>query len=112
MDLNDRERELIMATAAQAIAESELPRVMRERDMLLAACRILVNCADIAAEYWDQDQDSKVGKFLRAMSGNLKGYRGDIDKAHQAIALCESSNHTGDPCPTPTQTDLQPKSST
>lgn len=37
----------------------------------------------IAAEafsYWDRDQDMKVGKILRALSGELPGYRADIDK--------------------------------
>jgi hypothetical protein len=46
-------------------------------------CEELLSIRKIAAEafdYWDSDQDMKVGKILRALAGELPGYRADIDK--------------------------------
>jgi hypothetical protein len=49
--------------------------------------RLLQSVKSIAAEafgYWDDDQDMKVGKILKALSGDLPGYRADIDEIVKA----------------------------
>jgi len=50
-------------------------RFLREAKADLYAClKAVVAWADTVGDYWDADQDSKVGKHLAAMSGRLKGY--------------------------------------
>jgi hypothetical protein len=34
---------------------------------------------------WDSDNDSRVGKLLKALAGHLRGYRADIDAIHDAM---------------------------
>lgn len=53
---------------------------------LLEAMETFAKIAAEAREHWDADADSKVGKLLKAMAGDLPGYRADIDAAHKAIA--------------------------
>jgi hypothetical protein len=53
------------------------------------ACAYRLGAADMAQkitkiaqemfDHWDSDNDMKVGKMLKALSGNLVGYRQDID---------------------------------
>lgn len=31
---------------------------------------------------WDNDNDPRVGKILKALAGHLRGYRADIDAIH------------------------------
>lgn len=37
-------------------------------------------------DHWDNDRDSKVGKMLMALGGELPRYRHDIDEARAALA--------------------------
>jgi hypothetical protein len=49
---------------------------------------LLKSVQSIAAEalrHWDNDEDMKVGKMLRALSGKLPGYRIDTDIINAAI---------------------------
>ena len=69
--------------AAFHASEREL---MDTRDELLAALNDAVQIAKTAHEYWDSDQDSKVGKYLMALAGYLPGYSGLTDGVHKAIA--------------------------
>lgn len=49
--------------------------------MELDDCRDgIIRIAGEALIHWDQDRDAKVGKILRALSGDMPGYRADIDK--------------------------------
>ncbi len=56
------------------------------RNELLEALETMVKVADEAHQHWDADRDMKVGKYLLAMAGNLKGYRADLTKVHEVIA--------------------------
>ncbi|MCK9558190.1 MAG: hypothetical protein M0R50_09150 [Candidatus Cloacimonetes bacterium] len=56
--------------------------------------KLLKSVKYIATEafcFWDNDQDMKVGKILKALSGELPGYRVDIDKIIDEIKRCEES---------------------
>ena len=65
--------------------------VVKQRDELLAALNDAVQIAKVAHEYWDRDQDSKVGKYLMALAGNLPGYSALTDGVHKAIASVNGS---------------------
>ncbi len=45
-----------------------------------------VSVAKTAFEHWDNDQDSKVGKYLLALAGRLPGYDGRTDAVHKALS--------------------------
>lgn len=53
---------------------------------LTSALETMVKVADQAFNLWDADEDAKVGKYLKAMAGHLKGYREDLTQAHDALA--------------------------
>lgn len=63
-----------------------LQYVLESRAELLAACKTFIECAAIAHDYWDADQDMKVGKMIMAMSGHTKKYRADLTAAHDALS--------------------------
>lgn len=42
-----------------------------------------------ALEEWDKDNDHRVGKMLKAIAGESKGYRADIDQMHVAFAAAD-----------------------
>lgn len=65
--------------------ERQLEAITKQRDELLAALEDAVSVAKTAHEHWDNDQDSKVGKYLIALSGRLIGYDGRTDAVHKAI---------------------------
>lgn len=67
--------------------ESAVKTCLAERDAAMAALRGVVREARTAHEYWDKDQDSKVGKHLAAMSGYLKNYCDDATAIHAALAM-------------------------
>lgn len=69
--------------------EAVLAETKRQRDDLLDALIHFKIQAGVAYDYWDADQDSKVGKRLLALAGRLPGYHKDIDAAHAAIAKTE-----------------------
>ncbi len=64
---------------------AQLVKVTQERDALLAACLVLIKAATDAEDHWQNDRDSKVGKLLCAMIGQLPGYRAELDNAAQTI---------------------------
>lgn len=64
----------------------KINRLERENANLRKAIATLVKYADKTFEYWDADEDHKVGKRLRAMAGGLPGYDATID---EAMKLCE-----------------------
>jgi hypothetical protein len=74
-----RTREENEANAESIVnASNELERILK----LLKSARDL---AKEAFDAWDSDQDMKVGKILRALSGELPGYRADTDLINAAI---------------------------
>lgn len=56
-----------------AVAEIEAQRT---------AVESLVKIAEEAFTEWDSDNDPRVGKILLALSGEVPGYRADIDAMH------------------------------
>lgn len=59
-------------------------------DEILAALKDSVSVAKTARDHWDKDQDSKVGKYLIALSGGLPGYDKRTDEIHAAIAKAKA----------------------
>lgn len=54
---------------------------------LAAALESAIRIADEARDEWDAAPSGmKAGKLLIALSGNLPGYRADIDAIHAALA--------------------------
>jgi len=48
----------------------------------------LLMCADVASEvyiHWDNDRNTKVGKYLLALAGNLPRYDNRTDSIHSVI---------------------------
>lgn len=64
---------------------TERSKLERQRDELLAALLDAVSVANTSLEYWDKDNDVKVGKYLIALAGRLPGYDGRTDAIHKAI---------------------------
>lgn len=58
---------------------------MPEVSELVAALEKLVEVVNITHDYWDKDQDAKVGKLLAAMGGHLPKYRADLDSVHEIL---------------------------
>ena len=58
-------------------------------DELREALRSVIKIAAEARADWDADRDSRVGKILIALSGELRGYRADIDAIHAALTKAE-----------------------
>lgn len=58
---------------------------------LLGACEVLVNVSGVAMDYLENGSGYEAGKLLKALSGNLPGYRNDVDRAHAAIAYAKQS---------------------
>lgn len=56
---------------------------------LASALKSVPKIAGEAHDYWDADQDHKVGKILSAMEGRMVRYRPDTDALHAAIARIE-----------------------
>ena len=53
---------------------------------LLRASERMKELTEEAFQRWDADEDMKLGKLLKAMSGHLPGYLPDIDEFHTALA--------------------------
>lgn len=70
---------------------------LRDRvGILTTALALAVTVADEARNEWDAAPSGmKAGKLLIALSGNLPGYRADIDTIHAALALPQPPS-TGD----------------
>ena len=68
--------------------ETKLREELSAARNLIASLRLVLQSvpriASEAFNYWDADEDHKVGKILRALSGGLPGYRSDIDQIVQA----------------------------
>ena len=82
----DRGNEIKNAEAMKLELATMIEAVFQQRDELLVALNDAVQIAKVAHEYWDSDQDSKVGKYLMALAGYLPGYSGLTDGVHKAIA--------------------------
>ncbi len=62
--------------------EEQNQQLREQNRQLQKALETAVKVCDEAFVHWDADRDMKVGKYLNAMSGGLKGYRADIDEMH------------------------------
>lgn len=63
---------------------------MTREQVLEEALRSAIKIADEAREEWDKAPSGmKAGKLLIALSGNLSGYRHDIDAVHAALASAQ-----------------------
>lgn len=60
--------------------------MLDEIKQLKEAIGVLRASAGVAFSHWDNDQDSKVGKWLAALSGELPLYSKDVT---DALALAE-----------------------
>jgi hypothetical protein len=59
---------------------------------LLQALRKFRSIADECHAEWDADNDHRVGKILKALSGRMPGYRADIDKIHAVISAASKES--------------------
>lgn len=62
-----------------------------EKAEVLAVLKEVVEYLKETHEYWDVDEDHKVGKRLRAISGNMRGYHPVPDKLHELIKKLEQA---------------------
>jgi hypothetical protein len=76
---------------------SELEQARADKADLLEALKGAKEIAKAALQYWDTDQDAKVGKTVMAMAGELPKYRADTDSLH-AILAKHATGTEGD-CP-------------
>lgn len=90
--------------ASHTIAESELPRVVRERDALLAACKEAFRYGrhPEGCSWWDEVYPNSLIHRIGVCDCHLS-------RVSAAIALCEQPQPEPQPCPTP-PTDHRPKS--
>lgn len=72
-------------------AENELASLRQKNQTLSETCdslrATLRSVQDLAKEvfdYWDADNDMKVGKILKALAGKMPGYRVDTDRIVEA----------------------------
>ena len=78
---NEANAELIVNASNSSV---EIAKLKQE---LLAAKLALQSIPRIALEafnYWDDDEDHKVGKILKALAGAMPGYRADVDQIIEA----------------------------
>lgn len=61
-----------------------------EASELLDALRKVTEWAEMVLDHWDNDRDSKVGKHLAAMSGNLRNYSPIPNLVHELLAKYDS----------------------
>ena len=66
--------------------QSELTALREEVERLRHDRTALIGYARETYEYWDADDDPKVGKRLKAMSGWLQGYDAQISDVHARAA--------------------------
>lgn len=85
-----RHRDHVHNPPPQRVREKKQSRFgeLQERNARLrAALRTAVMIAEEARAEWDRAPEGmKAGKLLIALSGNLPGYRRDIDSIHEALA--------------------------
>lgn len=75
--------------AYQQRDDEQFAEALKDVANMAAALKSVPKIAEQARDYWDADQDAKVGKILGAVSGHLIGYRADVDAIHKAIARIE-----------------------
>jgi hypothetical protein len=80
-------------TAAELYEYLKNLEIPSESDNLLELLRSVQKIAKEAWDYWDGDEDMKVGKILKALAGRMPGYRVDIDKITGACT-CENGSQT------------------
>jgi hypothetical protein len=64
---------------------SEIEQLRLEINNLQQLLKSVQSIASEALQHWDDGRDMKVGKILRALSGELPGYRVDTDLIDAAI---------------------------
>ena len=74
--------------AYQQRDDEQFAEALQDVANLAAALKSVPKIANEVRDYWDADQDSKVGKNLKALGGFI-GYRADVDALHAAIARIE-----------------------
>ena len=60
-------------------ADKEIERLRALLDKSRAALQLVVGMAGKAYDYWDADEDHKVGKILMALAGRMPLYCPDTD---------------------------------
>lgn len=70
----------------RSIDTEVLVRQKEAVDNLANAIRNLQIYARDTCECWDKDKDSKVGKRLKALAGELPGYNAGVDVAHKLMS--------------------------
>jgi len=58
---------------------------------VVEAARLQVQIAKEAHKVWDGENESRVGKMLLAMSGQITGYRPETDAIHAALAAHDAA---------------------
>ena len=84
---NEANAELIVLASNAYVATETIAEIAMLKRELLAARLMLRSVQRIALEtfnYWDADEDHKVGKILKALSGAMPGYRDDVDQIIKA----------------------------
>lgn len=91
-DENDQTRYVLLKDGSVCCLLADIRTVLgllAESERVLGcasvALNIAVKWADRLHERWDNDEDSKVGKGLLALSGHLPGYAPDTDGIHAFI---------------------------
>lgn len=74
--------------AYQQRDDEQFAEALEDVANMAAALKSVPKIANEVRDYWDADQDSKVGKNLKALGG-WAGYRPDVDALHAAIARIE-----------------------
>lgn len=74
--------------AYQQRDDEQFAEALKDVANMAAALKSVPAIARGIQNYWDADQDHKVGKNLKALGGSL-GYRPDVDALHAAIARIE-----------------------
>ena len=106
-DLNQYEEGFVLAAylagrkSLQAEPTSDVGEVAKLREALWTYKRVAAEAFD----HWDADRDSKVGKTLRAMAGDLRGYRADLDAALATFVVDPS--HARGPIQPPTAEEFR-----
>lgn len=84
---NEKVQQLASAARRAERAERERDAALRQVAALRAALEVFVDYADKTLDYWDEDQDSKVGKRLAWMAGVNQQYEPDLnERVHKALA--------------------------
>lgn len=76
--------------------QEELEKLQAENQKLKQTLLLIRPIAKIAFEYWDLDNDSKVGKILKALTGSLPGYMEETDQINEVVKQVQSEQNYKD----------------